>query len=60
MASVEQHDDISIINTNREEQEAIERAMRAIGATPDDVGEGIVLFLLDGGVIFRTREALRD
>ncbi len=59
MATIEDHDDgILIIGTNAEEQGAIETAMAAIGAERDEVGGGIVLFLLDSGVILRTREQI--
>lgn len=55
MATVEHHDDLLIINVNAEEQAAIEAAMAALGAERNEVGGGIVLFLIERGVVFRIR-----
>lgn len=61
MAIVEDYGDgFLIIGTNHEEQKAIDTAMAALGAERDEVGEGVVLFLLEGGVILRTREETQN
>jgi hypothetical protein len=61
MATVEDHgDNLLIIGTNREEQAAIDNAMAALGTRREEVGDGVVLFLLEGGVIFRTRQEIAN
>jgi hypothetical protein len=57
MAQLEDLDGILFVLTDKAEQAVVEKAMAAIGAERDDVGGGIVLFLLDNGVFLRTREA---
>lgn len=58
MATIEQHDEMLILETNQAEQVVVEAAMRAIGAKRDEVGGGLVLFLVDDSVILRSREVI--